>query len=410
MILTSLISRPGTLSAASVAFGAGNGTLIFNHTSGSYVFAPAISGNGRINVLAGTNHPYRRQQLYRRHQNSDGTILQLGNGRTSGSIVGNVVSDGLLAVNRSDTLPRRCDLGPGSFHQIGAGTTILTGANTYTGGTEIGGVLQIGHFGFSGSIVGNVVNDGILAVNRLDTVTFGGVISGHGFFHQIGPGMRFTGANTYTGGTGIRAGVLQIGDGGASGSIVGNVLDNGVLAVNRSDTFSFGGVISGTGAFEQNGAGATTLTATSTYSGATTVNAGMLIVDGSIASSAVTVNAGATLSGSGTVGGVTVNSGATFAPGPANAPGTMTVGGNLAFQSGALYVVQVNATTDANVTASGSATLAGTARAVFAPGTYLTKNYTILHAAGGRSTFGSLTTTNLPSAFSAPELYRDADS
>ena len=47
-------AAPGTLTAPSVAFGAGTGTLNFNHTSTNYVFAPAISGNGTVNVLAGT--------------------------------------------------------------------------------------------------------------------------------------------------------------------------------------------------------------------------------------------------------------------------------------------------------------------------------------------------------------------
>ena len=47
-------AAPGTLTAPSLAFGAGTGTLNFNHTSADYVFAPAISGNGTVNVLAGT--------------------------------------------------------------------------------------------------------------------------------------------------------------------------------------------------------------------------------------------------------------------------------------------------------------------------------------------------------------------
>ena len=47
-------AAPGTLNAPSVAFGAGTGTINFNHTSADYVFAPAISGNGTVNVLAGT--------------------------------------------------------------------------------------------------------------------------------------------------------------------------------------------------------------------------------------------------------------------------------------------------------------------------------------------------------------------
>ena len=48
---------PGTLNAPSVAFGGvvtGTGTINFNHTSADYVFAPAITGGGTVNVLAGT--------------------------------------------------------------------------------------------------------------------------------------------------------------------------------------------------------------------------------------------------------------------------------------------------------------------------------------------------------------------
>ena len=90
-------------------------------------------------------------------------------------------------------------------------------------------------------------------------------------------------------------------------------------------------------------------------------------------------------------------SGGTFAPG--NSPGTMTVQGNLAFQSGALYLVQVNPSTasSANVTAGGSATLAGTVQAAFASGSYVTRTCTIVSAAGGLggTTFNTLTTSNL---------------
>ena len=58
-------AAPGTLTAPSVAFGAGTGTINFNHTSADYVFAPAISGNGTVNVLAGTTIAHRCQQLQR---------------------------------------------------------------------------------------------------------------------------------------------------------------------------------------------------------------------------------------------------------------------------------------------------------------------------------------------------------
>jgi len=89
---------------------------------------------------------------------------------------------------------------------------------------------------------------------------------------------------------------LQLGDGGANGSIVGNVTNNGTFAINRSDTFTFDGVISGSGAFQQNGAGTTIFTA-NTYTGGTIINAGRLQLGpgGSLApTGALTVNAGGT--------------------------------------------------------------------------------------------------------------------
>jgi hypothetical protein len=123
------------------------------------------------------------------------------------------------------------------------------------------------------------------------------------------------------------------------------------------------------------------------------------------------VNSGATLAGIGTVGPTTINSGGIFAPG--TSPGTMTVQGNLAFQSGAIYLVQVNPSTasSTNVTAGGSATLAGTVQAAFASGSYAARTYTILSAAGGLNgtTFNTLTTSNLPAGFTASLSYTATD-
>jgi outer membrane autotransporter protein len=159
------------------------------------------------------------------------------------------------------------------------------------------------------------------------------------------------------------------------------------------------------------GTGTLVLSGTNMYTGGTTVNSGTLFVNGSIANSAVTVNAGATLAGIGTVGATTINSGGIFAPG--TSPGTITVQGNLAFQSGAIYLVQVNPSTasSTNVTAGGSATLAGTVNAAFAAGSYVSRTYTILSAAGGlnSTTFNTLTTSNLPVGFTASLSYTATD-
>ena len=90
--------------------------------------------------------------------------------------------------------------------------------------------------------------------------------------------MILTGDSTYTGGTTISAGTLQLGNGGTTGSIIGNVTDNSTLAFNRSDTVTFPGTISGTGGVSQIGSGMTILNANNTYTGPTNVLAGTLVV------------------------------------------------------------------------------------------------------------------------------------
>ena len=207
------------------------------------------------------------------------------------------------------------------------------------------------------------------------------------------------------------------------GSLAGNgtVSNSGVaspatltIGNDNSDT-TFSGVIQdGTSAtaLTKIGTGSFTLSNTSTYTGATTVNAGALSVTGNISSSSLlTVNSAGTLNGTGTVGNTQINAFGTFAPGVPGVPGTsMTVAGNLAFQPSAIYLVQINpsSTTSANVT--GTASLAGNVLAAFAPGSYIEKQYTILHSAGlNGTTFDAHGTTNLPGGFTTNLSYTNTD-
>ena len=248
---------------------------------------------------------HRQQHLRRRDDDHVGHVAARQRQRERFDR-GDVIDNATFAVKRSDSYTFGGVIsGSGAFQQTGGGTTIFTGNNTYGGGTTItAGTLQLGNGSASGSIVGNLFDNATFAIKRSDSYTFGGMVSGSGVFQQTGTGTTiFTGNNTYTGGTTITAGTLQLGNGGTTGSIMGDVVDNATFAIKRSDSYSFDGIISGSGAFQQNGTGMTTLTGSNLYTGATTVNGGFLDVMGSIASSSsTTVNNGGALTGSGIVG------------------------------------------------------------------------------------------------------------
>ncbi len=141
--------------------------------------------------------------------------LQVGNGGATGTLGGgNVVNHATLAFNRGDTATvGNAISGPGSLVQLGGGTTILTGGNSYGGTTTLSaGTLQIGNGGTTGTLGGgNVVNDAALAFQRSDSLTVGNDISGSGSLTQLGTGtLVLTGNNSYGGVTQVEAGRLLV--------------------------------------------------------------------------------------------------------------------------------------------------------------------------------------------------------
>ena len=100
-----------------------------------------------------------------------------------------------------------------------------------------------------------------MTAGGVNNTSFAGAISGAGSFIKTGAGtLSFTGTNSYLGATTIAAGTLEFGNGGASGLVTGGIIDNATLAIDRSDTVAFGNAISGSGTFQQLGAGTTILT------------------------------------------------------------------------------------------------------------------------------------------------------
>lgn len=197
----------------------------------------------------------------------------------------------------------------------GPGTLILTGTNSYTGGTKINdGILQIGYGDTTGSITGDVVDNAVLAFDRMDDYVFNGAISGRGALVKKGRYLlTLTGNNTYTGTTTISEGILQIGNGGTTGVLPGDVTDYGRLIFNRSDDFRYDGVVSGDGDVVKMGGGTMTISRVNTVGGGFHVNDGALkmvsgaavatqIIVGTAGQSAsLEVDQGATVSGPVTV-------------------------------------------------------------------------------------------------------------
>ena len=149
----------------------------------------------------------------------------------------------------------------GALSKGGAGTLTLHADNVYAGGTTItAGTLQLGTGGTAGpssamwrtggtagSIVGDVANNGALAFNRSDTYTFGGRISAGGARHTDGQRNHRADRRQPLHRPYHRGGHAAIGRGRRHRGIVGDVVNNGSLIVNRGNTYAYGGAISGSG-------------------------------------------------------------------------------------------------------------------------------------------------------------------
>lgn len=220
-----------------------------------------------------------------------------------------------------------------------------------------------------------------------------GIISGSGnFVRATGGTTIFTDNNSYTGSTTIdQGGTLQLGIGGTSGEVssVSNIVDNGILTINRANTVLLNGVISGIGALQQIGSGITRLTGNNTYQGSTAVTQGTLLINGdqTLATDDTDVSSLATLGGIGTIGSnVTMNDASTISAGDGGA-GTLTINGNLqlgnqttsAFELGQAFVPggAQNDLIDVagNLLLDGTLNVSETTGGTFGPGVYRIYNY-----------------------------------
>jgi len=272
-------------------------------------------------------------ETYTGNTTINGGTLQLGNGTTNGTIANSPLvtitntneAYGYLAFQEATAVTFANPItGTGSLQQYGPGTVTLTQIESYTGSTFIYGgtlalatgssidssvyvalvsnasgmpaVLDISQggnqtvqnlqsiwFGSTGPVTAQVLLGGnTLTVNSTYSGTFDGVISDTGGLVQTGTAtLTLAGINTYSGGTTISAGTLELGGRapfapaasvGTLGS--GPVTDNAALVFTEPSAVTLPNAISGTGTVTQDGPGTVTLSGTNTYSGGTTIASG----------------------------------------------------------------------------------------------------------------------------------------
>lgn len=306
----------------------GAGTVTLGSATNSYGGVTTIGGgvlnvgtlaNAGANSSIGTNATIAISNGGKLHYT--GSTVSINRGVNLSGGTGDInVSNSVAALSISGVISNT-----GSLVKSGVGTLILSGANTYSGGTTISaGTLGIGAGGTSGLLgAGNVTNNGSLVFNRSDSISVDNIISGTGSVVKQGAGtLTLSGENTFNGGLSILGGAVSVAQEGFLGASSNAItLDNGKLVTTatvdlgpgRSFTFGAGGgtievaggtsatldgLLGGTGNFTKTGDGILALdAASSSFEGASFINQGTLRLNDEnvLASSEVTVASGAAL-------------------------------------------------------------------------------------------------------------------
>jgi autotransporter-associated beta strand protein len=287
-----------TGSLASQGVGVATGALLDMSPATAATYAGVISGAGGFRKSGAAMLTLSGNQTY-----TGDTAISAGTLRVTGSLASqsvDVASGALFDLSPSaDTTYAGVISGAGNFQKSGAAVLTLSGANTYTGDTDITvGTLRVTGSLASASVA--IADGALFDMSPAANTTFSGVISGAGDFRKTGAAvLTLSGANTYTGDTTISGGTLRVTGSLASQSVA--VASGALLDMSPAANATYAGVISGAGGFQKSGAAALTLSGNNTYTGATTVAGGTLNVTGSLATSSINVAAGATLDFSGSL-------------------------------------------------------------------------------------------------------------
>ncbi|EPP3205251.1 fibronectin-binding autotransporter adhesin ShdA [Salmonella enterica subsp. enterica serovar Catumagos] len=295
-------------------------------------------GDGTL-ILSNTGNDYGDTEI-------DGGILAAKDAASLGTGDVTIAENAKLALSQG-TLDNNVT-GEGQIVKSGSDELIVTGDNTYSGGTTIsGGTLTADHADSLGT--GTIANSGVLQVGEGELEN---TLSGSGSLVKTGTGeLTLSGDNTYSGGTTISGGTLTADHADSLGS--GDIDNSGVLKVGEGELKN---TLSGSGSLVKTGTGELTLGGDNTYSGGTTITGGTLRADhadslgtGAIANSGVLkVGEGElknTLSGSGSL----VKTGT----GELTLSGDNTYSGGTTISDGTLIAASVNALGSGDIDNSG---------------------------------------------------------
>ena len=293
--------------------------------------------------------------------------------------------------------------GAGNLTKVDTGILNLSGTDSYVGNTTVtGGILELssagalpGGVGASGGTSALVINGGVVGLTSTVNTFSRGVgtsssqvrWTGSGGFAAISGNstIDFGGAlatvKWNTGGFVPNGSTLIFGATQATGSVtIQNPidLDGAVQNIQATGTVAVAGILSGAlsdGGFNKIGTGVLELTGTSTYTGATNINVGTLLLGsgGSLGNTAVAVNGAAILTTKGAtsaIGGiVTVNSGGAINLENGATGDTLTLGG-LNLPGGGAIDLDLSPTNHANdalaISGGGTITNAGLTNLNFA--------------------------------------------
>ncbi len=214
------------ISARTVTIDSGGATFDTNGNNFTLANAVGNSGSGSLTKTGIDTLTLDGSNIY-----IGATTVSLGTLALTNlnAVAGNIVNNATVALKATGTFDNAIS-GTGNVTYAAPGTLNLQSALTHTDGTSITqGFLSINT---GGSLSGNVAMSGASGTGLFfnNTITFGGNITG-----------------SEKGTTTISGGSLQIGNGGAAGSVVGNIVNNSALIFNRSDAVTYAGAISGTG-------------------------------------------------------------------------------------------------------------------------------------------------------------------